>query len=92
VHLRLGLSLWVNAIYKTLGFLSSLFIRMRHPAPAGHVYVINFDYPRGNRLFAQLPRDAIGYEFSFVPDRNLMVSIFCFDWIHDTLLPLFNLD
>ena len=50
VHLRLGLPFWVNAVNETLGGLSFLFIRIRHTATAGYVYVINFNDSLGNRL------------------------------------------
>jgi hypothetical protein len=86
--LRLGLPFWVYTINKPLAFLSLLFIRICRTATAGYVYVVNFDHPPGNRLFIQLPRDAIGCEFNLVPYHNLMVPILCFDWVHDTILSL----
>jgi hypothetical protein len=92
MHLRLGLPFGVNAVNKAPGGLGSLFIRIGDAAPTGYVYIINFNCPRGDRLFTYGPFNAIGCKFSFVPDHNLVVSIFCFTWIHDAFLPLRNLD
>jgi hypothetical protein len=78
----------VDTINKTLGRLRFLFIGIGHTATVGYIHVVNLNDPLGKRLFSQRPRDATRCEFNCVPYHNPMVSILCFDGVHDTVLPL----